>query len=233
MHTMLANLRPGLLAAVGLLLGGCASETLFQSNFDGTPPGQPPAHVQQVGTADVFGGAGQVVVVGGPGDTGGKWVQIGRPGADSDIAGLVGRMTAIRGPGHYVFTGFFYMPTGTGLASINFETPNPVRPGLETFLHLDLTRENNVRIDDNPNVTFGSFTRDQPFILEVALDTTVSPAMAHIVLSGAAASGVFDYPTQSVFQQASQQFGDVRVWMGFPWSGFFDATQLVVTHRTN
>ena len=142
-------------------------------------------------------------------------------------------MTAIRGPGHYVFTGFFYMPTGTGLASINFETPNPVRPGLETFLHLDLTRENNVRIDDNPNVTFGSFTRDQPFILEVALDTTVSPAMAHIVLSGAAASGVFDYPTQSVFQQASQQFGDVRVWMGFPWSGFFDATQLVVTHRTN
>ena len=57
--------------------------------------------------------------------------------------------------------------------------------------------------------------------------------MAHIVLSGAAASGVFDYPTQSVFQQASQQFGDVRVWMGFPWSGFFDATQLVVTHRTN
>jgi outer membrane biogenesis lipoprotein LolB len=233
MHAMLANLRHGLLASIVVLLGGCASETLFQSNFDGTPPGQPPAHAQQVGTADAFGGAGQVTVVDGPGGTGGKWVQIGRPVADTNIAGLVGRMTAIRGPGHYVFTGFFYMPTGTGLASINFETPNPIQPGLETFLHLDLTTNNNVRVDDNPNITFGSFTRDQPFILEVDLDTTVLPAKAHIVLSGATASGVFDYTTQPVFQQASQQFGDVRVWMGFPWLGFFDATQLVVTHRTN
>lgn len=233
MHATLAYLRYGLFAVVPALLGGCTSETLFQSNFDGTPAGQPPAHAQQVGTADVFGGPGQVVVVGGPGGAAGKWVQIGRPGRDSNVAGLVGSLTAIRGPGHYVFTGIFYMPTGTGLASLNFETPTPVPQGLETFLHLDFTRENNVRVDDNPNITFGSFPRDQPFIIEVSLDTTVSPATAHIVLSGAGASGVFDYTTQSAFQQASQQFGDVRVWMGFPWIGFFDATQLVVTHQTN
>ncbi len=233
MDVTTASLRHGLLAAIAVLLCGCASETLFESNFDGTPVGQPPAHAQQVGTADVFGGAGQVVVVGGPGGAAGKWVQIGRPVPDSNVAGLVGTLTAIRGPGRYVFTGFFYMPTGAGLASINFETPSPVRPGLETFLHLDLTTNNNVRVDDNNNVTFGSFTRDQPFILEVALNTTVSPATAQIVLSGAGASGVFDYTTQPVFQQASQQFGDVRVWMGFPWTGFFDATQLVVTHQTN
>jgi hypothetical protein len=230
MRAKFTNLRSWLLTAVPLLLAGCTSETLFQSNFDGTPVGQPPSHMQQVGTADVFGGPGQVVVVSGPGGAAGKWVQIGRPSADSPIAGMVGNLTAIRGPGRYVFTGIFYMPTGAGLASINFETPTPVQQGLETFLHLDLTTNNNVRIDDNNNITFGSFPRNQPFIVEVALNTTVSPATAHIVLSGAGASGVFDYTTQPVFQQASQQFGDVRVWMGFPWRSFFDATQLVVTH---
>jgi hypothetical protein len=233
MRAKLASLRHSLLAALPVLLGGCASETLFQSDFDGTPVGQPPAHAQQVGTADVFGGPGQVTVVSGPGGAAGKWVQIGRPGRDSAIAGLVGNLTAIRGPGQYFFTGIFDMPSGTGLASINFETPNPVQQGLETFLHLDFTTDNKVRIDDNNNITFGSFTRDQPFIIEVALNTKVSPATAHIVLSGAGASGVFDYTTQPVFQLASQRFGDVRVWMGFPWTGFFDATQLVVTHQTN
>ena len=142
-------------------------------------------------------------------------------------------MTAIRGPGHYVFTGFFYMPTGTGLASINFETPNPVRPGLETFLHLDLTRENNVRIDDNPQRHLRQlYPRSAIHPRGCSRYDGLAGNGAYRAI-GAAASGVFDYPTQSVFQQASQQFGDVRVWMGFPWSGFFDATQLVVTHRTN
>jgi hypothetical protein len=233
MPVKLVSLGHALLAALPVLLGGCTSETLFQSNFDGTPAGQPPAHAQQIGTADVFGGPGQVLVVGGPGGAAGKWVQIGRPGPDSPIAGLVANLTAIRGPGQYVFTGIFDMPSGTGLASLNFETPNPVQQGLGTFLHLDFTTDNKVRVDDNTNITFGSFTRDQPFIIEVDLNTKVSPATAHIVLSGAGASGVFDYTTQSVFELASQQFGDVRVWMGFPWTRFFDATQLVVTHQTN
>jgi hypothetical protein len=61
----------------------------------------------------------------------------------------------------------------------------------------------------------------------------VSPATAHIVLGGAGASGVFDDATQSVFNWGARQFGDVRVWTGFPWARFFDATQLVVTGQTD
>ena len=40
------------------VLAGCASETLFQSNFDSTAIGQPPAPVQATGTANVFGPPG-------------------------------------------------------------------------------------------------------------------------------------------------------------------------------
>jgi hypothetical protein len=31
----------------------------------------------------------------------------------------------------------------------------------------------------------------------------------------------------------AQQFGAVRVWMGFPWTGSFDSTEITVTHQTN
>ena len=32
--------------------------------------------------------------------------------------------------------------------------------------------------------------------------------------------------------QFVQQFGAIRVWMGFPWTGYFDSTDLIVTHMT-
>ena len=43
------------LPLVLLLTTGCASTTLFQSNFDATPINQPPAHTQAVGTATIEG----------------------------------------------------------------------------------------------------------------------------------------------------------------------------------
>jgi hypothetical protein len=30
-----------------------------------------------------------------------------------------------------------------------------------------------------------------------------------------------------------QQFGAIRIWMGWPWTGYFDADDLIVTHVTN
>jgi len=49
----LRTARRGVCIIFAALLSACASQTLFQSNFDPTPIGQPPAHTQQVGTADV------------------------------------------------------------------------------------------------------------------------------------------------------------------------------------
>ena len=61
-----AQVKGANLLAVLIFLTGCAQETLFQSNFDQTPTGQPPSANQAVGTANVDGPAGSVIVVTSP-----------------------------------------------------------------------------------------------------------------------------------------------------------------------
>ena len=218
------------------VLAGCASETLFQSNFDSTAIGQPPAPAQATGTANVFGPPGSVVVVGAPGSASGHWLQVSRaslPGNQAPIAGMQGVLSAVRGPGQYSFICAMFMPTGSGLATLQFEPAVQPQPGgLFSFLHLDFTTDNKVRIDDNDNTKFGSFPRNQPFDVAVSLNTAASPPTAHISLFGTGTSGSVDY-TITAPAQFAQQFGAIRVWMGWPWTGYFDATDLIVTHNTN
>jgi hypothetical protein len=215
---------------------GCNTETLFQSNFDSTAVGQPPAQIQATGTANVFGPNGSVVVVGAPGQATGKWLQVRRAslaGNQAPIAGTQGVLSAVRGPGQYSFICAMFIPTGNGLATLQFEPAVQPQPGgLYSFLHLDFTTDNKVRIDDNDATKFGAFPRDQPFDVAVSLNTAASPPTAHIALFGTGTSGSTDYTiTQPV--QFVQQFGATRVWMGYPWTGHFDATDLLVTHATN
>lgn len=79
-------------------LSGCASQTLFRSDFDATPVGQPPAAVQAVGRASVHGPAGSVVVAAAPGQSEGKWVRIARPNG-SQTAGFQGKFAEFKGDG--------------------------------------------------------------------------------------------------------------------------------------
>ena len=60
------------------------------------------------------------------------------------------------------------MPAGTETVTIQFEQPTPSN----SFLHLDLLPDNQVRIDDDETTKFGAFPRDQPFIIQVTLDTS-------------------------------------------------------------
>jgi hypothetical protein len=220
-------LRCGLLVTLALI-SGCASETLFQSNFDPTSVGQPPAHVQQVGTANMFGPFGSVVVVAPPVTPSSKWVQITRPNGPN-VAGMQGNFSQFRGNGNYAFSTFLYMPSNSGLATIQFEPFSQPVDTLSSFLHLDFTQDNRVRIDDNDATKFGAFPRDQVFIVQVTLNINASAPTAHIVLAGAGASGQADYTILPPFRPMAQQFGAVRLWMGFPWTGTFDATNIVVT----
>ena len=214
------------------LCAGCASETLFETNFNATPPGQPPAPTQQVGTANVFGPPGSVVVVGPPVVPSSKWVQIGRSSRNSDVAGMQGNFSQSRPAGTFAFSAFLYLPPNSGLATIQFEPFGHPVGSLSSFLHLDFTQDNHVRLDDNDSTKFGLFPRDQVFLVTVTLNTSASPPTAHIVLSGAGASGQVDYAILPPFRLQAQQFGAIRVWMGFPWIGTFDATSIVVTRST-
>src|SRR5277367_2195327 len=87
---------PGVCIILLALLSACASQTLFQSNFDAMPIGQPPAHMQQVGTANVSGSPGSVVVLASPVQTGGRWVQIARPNDFVTIVAFPGELCAVR-----------------------------------------------------------------------------------------------------------------------------------------
>ena len=101
------------------LLGGCSSQTIFQSNF-ASATNQPPTPTQQVGTARVFGDNGSVLVEASTA-TSGHWLQIGRATQQSGVAGVQGNFAQSAGDGTYTFSTVVYMPSGTGDASIQFE----------------------------------------------------------------------------------------------------------------
>ena len=64
------------------------------------------------------------------------------------------------------------------------------------------------------------------------MNTAASPPTAHIALFGTGTSGSTDYTIMAPVQFV-QQFGAIRIWMGYPWTGYFGATDLLVTHATN
>jgi hypothetical protein len=213
------------------VLAGCG--TLFQSNFDSTPVGQPPAVAQATGTASVFGPSGSVVVIGAPGSTSGHWLQVSRADNRAPIAGMVGMLSAVPGPGQYSFICAMFMATGSGLATLSFEPAVQPQPGgLYSFLHLDFTQDNMVRINDIDATKFGSFPRNQPFDVAVGLNTAASPPTADIALYGTGTSGSAHYTITDPLQFV-QQFGAIRVWMGYPWTGYFDTTDILVTQPTH
>jgi hypothetical protein len=214
-----------------LFASGCTGQILFQSNFDSTPVNQPPAAVQQVGTAAIHGPAGSVIVIAPPVTPSGKWVQIGRPDADSDNAGLQGNFPQMAGEGEYTFSTTVFMPTGSGAATIQFERFGQPVGDVGGFLHIDLMPDNKARIDDDDSSKFGTFPRDQPFIVQVTLNITASSSTARVVLSGAGASGTADRTVAPPFQNMARQFGAIRLWMGFPHTGKFDATNVVVRRK--
>ena len=225
-----------LLAAAILAAGtlaGCTSETLFQSNFNTTPIGSPPAATQAIGTASTFGPAGAVVIAGPIGSSTDQWLRVGRADGNAEIAGMQGFLSAMRPPGQFTLSAAVTVPSGSGLGTIQFGSSIPdTTDELPSFLHLDFMQDNTVRIDDNPTTEFGTFPRDQPFDVFVTLNTAVTPATAHISLIGAGATGTTDYNIQSYSQSLAEQFDSVTFWMGFPWTGTFEATDIVVTHAT-
>jgi hypothetical protein len=201
-------------------------ETLFQSDFNPTAVGQPPAHNQAVGTANVIAPPRSVIVISPPAPPAIKWVQIA-PGTAQQISAFQGVLSHSQIDGLYVFSATILMAANTGVASISFETATG-----QEFMHLDLMPSNTVRIDDGFNgPDFGSFPRGQPFVLRVTLNSKATGSSAHIVLSSGA-FGTRDCNILSAFQPLSRQFGAIRLWQGTRAPGgppgTFDATNITV-----
>jgi hypothetical protein len=208
------------------LLAGCAGETVFQSDFAKFYTHSPPIGNQKVGTSAVDPVSDQYVWATGPSG----WVWISRDYFSDPVprAALLCQFAEFKGDGTYVFSTILYMPTGTGAATIQFEPfGQSVTSYADGFLRLDLMPDNTVRIDDNNATTFGIFPRDQVFILQVTLKINPTPT-ARILLSGAGASGEREYTILPVYAWRARQYGAIRLWIGYPWSGYFEATSIVV-----
>jgi hypothetical protein len=207
-------------------LTGCTNHALFQSNFDASAIGQPPAQVQTVGT--VASGGGLVVVAAAPAQAqpSGKWVQITRS-SPSELPGLLCTLSGPGGPGKYEISATLFIAAGAGAVSLQLE-PGSGPTELANFLHLDFV-DDTVRLDDDANVKFGTFPHNKPFIVQVTLNTTPPSPSAHIVLGGDGASGVMDYALRPRFPPVSRELDGVRFYMGSPHMGTFFVTNVVAS----
>jgi hypothetical protein len=199
------------------------TKTLFSSNFSFIPDGAPPSNAQAVGTARVE-GAPNGVLVDPPFKSPLKWVRIdgGVPLTSGQVPSFVGVLAEVDGTGRYNFSASLVVPTGSAVCSISFETA-----AAQEFMHIDFTTNNTVRIDDL--VEFGSFKRDQAFVVQVSLNISGTQSTAHVAVSGGGAAGALDYNIQQAFNQFSPQFGAIRLWKGFGDPGVYYGTSIVVT----
>lgn len=195
--------------------------TLFSSNFDSASAGSPPLQTEAVGTARVEGPPNSVTVVNPPFSSSSRWLKItGSPASEEQVASFVGQFTQSDGVGVYDFSAELFVPTGSTVCSISFETPDA-----EEIMHVDFTSDNKIRIDDL--VEFGSFKRDQVFIMQASLNISATQSTAHVAVSGGGAVGSMDYNIPEFGQRLSLQFSAIRVWKGVGDVGVFYATRII------
>lgn len=220
--------------ASALLLQACAGETVFLMSLRGNPVGQPPAPTQEIGSVVVSPGTVTVVSLAG---TSNSWAQITRqPGPNAPIPGLGGIFSKVAGDGDYMVTASMFIPdapahSAGNVASIEFDGGLAAGPfSRQSFMHIDFRPDGRIRIDDDASTDFGSFPRNQNFLLTVALH--IGPAStATISLLGANTSGSQQHVIAGPFNGNAREFGAVTFYMGFPWSGVFD-TAAVTVHKS-
>jgi len=218
-------------AAALMLTTGCSSVTLFQSNFNSDPVGAPPSHMQATGTIDVAGNTNSVMTVNAPSGGNEHWAKISRSDKEAPITTMLCNFSAMNGTSTSSLAAAMFIPNGSGLATIEFDTSPFGSPANTGFLHLDFMEDGTVRMDDNPAEVWGTYAHDKSFDVFVTLDITTTTAVAHISLIGSGTSGTKDYNVP--LGKFANQLGAVKFWMGFPWQGSFEVTDIIVTKRSN
>jgi hypothetical protein len=225
-----------MVAAVPCLGAECEAETRFSASFESNTQGAPPDPVQPTGRVRVESGAGSVLVV--PTPAGGdpdKWVRIRHPVANTNPTAMIADLSRSAGNGTTTLIATLFIPPpgprpnpglARALATVQFETTLPDGQA-PSFMHLDFMDTGEVRIDDLPSTTFGSFPFGEPFTISVGSEVTPSNATAHITLLSPA-SGQVDRPIGSA--NLARAFSAVRFWIGFQFAATFFIDDLTVLH---
>jgi hypothetical protein len=220
----------GIVSIAGLFLAAdCNGETVFASAFDSNDLGSPPAHAQSTGTIALDGPAGSVTVVSAPGSATGRWAKITRASSQTSVTAMQCNLSEFGGDGTFGLLAVLYIPTGAEVATLQFEPFAQPASSYVSFLHIDFLQNNTVRFNDEDASAFGSFPRDQAFTVAVTLTINASSVSAHVDLLGGA-TGSADHAGTPL--ALARQFGAVRFWMGWPWTGSFYVNDVVVTRQT-
>jgi hypothetical protein len=156
----------------------------------------------------------------------GNWVQLTNAGGiNQTIASMVCNFSQQGlGAGTYSLVAVLYIPDGKEAATVELGVPGPPFTG---FMHLDFGPDNTVHVNDG--ATFGTFPRNQPFTLSLAL-TAGASTTAHIQLFGTGASGSTDV-TSGIPGALASRFGAVNFWMGVQYSGSYQVQNILVTYK--
>jgi len=226
-------LRVGFILGLTLVLTACNSTTLLLVNFGADAAGSEPSLNQNTGTVLLERGSGSITVVDAPaaGLAANKWARIIHPSTPTPQTGIKCNFAGGGGgAGGYGVLMSLYIPNGTGAVTIQFEQGGDVN-NYNSFMHLDFMPQGDVRVNDNETLRFGQFPRDQVFVVSVNLVITATSATAEISLLGTGASGNLSAPLSSV--ALANQFGAVRVWMGYQWTGTFFVDDIIVNRRNS
>ncbi len=221
------------LLSVVALFPSCQSTTVLLANFKNDAIGSPPATAQPTGTVSVDAVGGTVTVVASPNSTlpTNNWARIVRTSPQSNPTGLTGQCTQF-GTGQYGLLTSLFIPSGSGVVTVQFEASKQSPLPFGHFMHLDFMPEGDVRVDDGP-VRFGKFPRNQVFVLSAVLNITATAATVEVTLQGAGgnASGNTTVNIASNVLPLARQFGAVRFHIGFPHQGTVFVDDIIVTRR--
>jgi len=208
------------------LFFSCGNQKLYHATFKADPINQAPLNAQEVGTAQTDGGANAVTVIHDPQNPPGKWVKIKRESGATNLSAFQGRFNEFKGNGSYTFSTTLIIPEGCETLTVQFERFNQPINQYESFMHIDFLESNQMRINDDSSTLFGTFPRNQIFIIQVTLNINDTSSNADIVLAGVGAAGESHY--EIPFNSFAKQFGAVRLWMGSQSTGEFKATNILV-----
>lgn len=213
-----------------LLVGvsGCGATVIYRDSFNSPAVGQPPG-AAEIGTAAASGDARIVADPQDPGSSD-RWLRLARPVATQPGGEYTGTFTepVIDNNGSVSLVG--YIPSEAPITmSVFFEVAPPGPPA--PFLHIDLLKNGNIRVNDSTVVGTYEFDTLVGFIIGFELEG--AQPVANILVRGGGEDASLTVPVPA--NVAGFGLGRVRVFAPFEGvnapPGAFLVNDVVVTRR--
>lgn len=211
-------------------LNACGATVVHRSTFNGPAIGQPPGQ-PEIGTAT---SGGDARIAANPEDPNSpdRWLRLARPVATQAGGEYIGNFTQIvqNGNGSVALVGF--IPSASPvMMTVFFEAAPPSPPA--PFLHIDLLKNGDIRINDDSIV--GTYEFDTLIGFIIGFELAGPSPIANILIRGGAEDASLTVPIPPNIAQFG--LGRVRIFAPFEGvnapPGAFLVNDVVATRRNN